>query len=407
MVKGRVMRTILRILVLCLGMGTLGVGQAHADLTYAPDTTPDGVSFILVKGSFSYNDELGEFSRLVRTHNASIVTFDSVGGNVAKAMELGRLIRSLGLATFQFRTQECASACSLAFMGGVFRYAEAGSIGVHKSSFRNSNLLSAEEAVSQVQELTAEVMIYMSEMGVDPSLLKLSLKYDSDDIRYLSRSEMEQYRVVTTDMTEVAHAPAEPAPAGTAPQAVPEPPSRLQAFPPAPPPPSSQIARGAREGQPTTPVARTGRVRHPKGRAPMKVAADGKAADVGILRNGTPLTILGDRDRWYRVRVGNITGYMHHTWVYVDQFESGPFDHRHVQIKSFDNLYDALTFAETSSLQVDVYLATNAWYAVTLRGTFEESRAKELLRILKGNKAIPSDSFVTYSNTYVGKVCCN
>jgi len=98
---------------------------------------------------------------------------------------------------------------------------------------------------------------------------------------------------------------------------------------------------------------------------------------------------------------------MHHTWVYVDQFESGPFDHRHVQIKSFDNLYDALTFAETSSLQVDVYLATNAWYAVTLRGTFEESRAKELLRILKGNKAIPSDSFVTYSNTYVRKVCCN
>ncbi|RWE17628.1 MAG: hypothetical protein EOS76_18390, partial [Mesorhizobium sp.] len=37
----------------------------------------------------------------------------------------------------------------------------------------------------------------MIEMGVDPALLQLSLQYDSNDIRYLSMSEMVKYKVVT------------------------------------------------------------------------------------------------------------------------------------------------------------------------------------------------------------------
>ncbi len=37
----------------------------------------------------------------------------------------------------------------------------------------------------------------MTEMGIDPSLLQLSLRYEKDDMRYLSKSEMQQYRVTT------------------------------------------------------------------------------------------------------------------------------------------------------------------------------------------------------------------
>ncbi|TIU42974.1 MAG: hypothetical protein E5W31_04780, partial [Mesorhizobium sp.] len=156
-----------------------------------------GLHYITASGDFAYQDDLSAFENLVRSSSATAVTFSSPGGNIQKAMELGRLIRRLGINTIQFRAVECASACSLAFLGGVIRYADPGSIGVHKSSFQGNVPLTTQEAVSAVQQITADVMTYMIEMGVDPALLQLSLQYDSNDIRYLSMSEMVKYRVVT------------------------------------------------------------------------------------------------------------------------------------------------------------------------------------------------------------------
>jgi hypothetical protein len=91
------------------------------------------------------------------------------------------------------------------------RFADPGAIGVHKSSFSNQGSLSAQEAVSAVQQITADVISYLLEMGVDPALLQLSLKYESDDIRYLSKSEMEQYRV-TTNQIDTGQPQASPQP---------------------------------------------------------------------------------------------------------------------------------------------------------------------------------------------------
>ena len=168
--------------------------DARADIRYLPDVSADGLRFVVVEGEFAASDDLSLFTNAVRANQATIVSFNSPGGNVYKAIELGRLIRKLGLSTVQVRGLECASACALAFLGGVSRGAQPGSIGVHKSSFSDDSL-SARDAVSAIQELTADVITYIVEMGCDPSLLRLALKYESDDIRYLSGSEMEQFRV--------------------------------------------------------------------------------------------------------------------------------------------------------------------------------------------------------------------
>jgi hypothetical protein len=175
---------------------TLTASAAYAGLSYDAGTTTDGYRFIIVSGEFDPADNLSRFTELVRSHQVEIVIFHSSGGNPLKAMELGRLIRRLGLHTVQSRGAECASACALAFLGGTFRIAEPGSIGVHKSSFDDAEKIDTDDAVSAVQELTAEMMTYISEMGADPELLQLAYRYESNDIRYLSRSEMELYGVI-------------------------------------------------------------------------------------------------------------------------------------------------------------------------------------------------------------------
>jgi hypothetical protein len=167
-------------------------------LEYRAETLADGTSFVLVSGPFLPDESLAPFTSAVIAAGAKLVTFDSPGGNIDTAIRLGRLIRASKLNTVQIRKMECASACSLAFVGGVLRSADPGSIGVHRSSFTPDASMSRDDAVAGIQAVTAEIIAYLSEMGVDPKLLAFSLKYDQSDIRYLSASEMAELHVTTS-----------------------------------------------------------------------------------------------------------------------------------------------------------------------------------------------------------------
>jgi hypothetical protein len=180
-------------------------------LEFQSQSAADGQNFVILSGEFKASDDLREIEATLRADRHALVSFNSPGGNVYKAMEVGRLIRKLNLSTAQPRYQECASACSLAFLGGVQRYAEPGAIGVHKSTFDQDIAMTAEEAVSAVQQCTADVITYISEMGADPGLLALAFSYDSTDIRYLSGSEMAQFGVTTEPSSEAASSPQAPA----------------------------------------------------------------------------------------------------------------------------------------------------------------------------------------------------
>ena len=162
----------------------------------------------------------------------------------------------------------CVGLCLGVFLGGSYRFAQPGSIGVHKSFFEETPSLSKDDAVRAIQELTAAVMSYMEEMGVDPALMRISLMYDSDDIRYLSKSEMEHYRVVSrTDP-----GPTPKLPDATTPYAptVPVPDRRLAL--PEDGGPNRNFPPGSAPWFETAPlpVPLSGRVQHPKGLAPLR-----------------------------------------------------------------------------------------------------------------------------------------
>jgi len=149
--------------------------------------------FIILRGSFESSDDPGKLAKAVRTSGATAIGFDSDGGNVIKAMEYGRIIRTLRLDTMQIRGSECASACALAFMGGVKRVANPGSIGVHQLFFPPDKKINSHAAVAATQWLTTEIMAYMTEMGINSQLIQLMLSIDADDIHYLTKNEMEGY----------------------------------------------------------------------------------------------------------------------------------------------------------------------------------------------------------------------
>ncbi|WP_245415276.1 hypothetical protein [Hoeflea marina] len=195
------MRLFLAFLGTFVGL-TAWISSTEAAVSIHQISVDGGANIIVIKGEFEFDDDSAVLAREVAASNAQIVTFDSNGGNIYAAMAFGRAIRSLGLKTVQIRSAECASACALAFVGGAMRTAEPGSIGVHRSSFSAASDIDGHSAVAAVQAATADIMLYLIEMGIDPTLLQLSLSVDSSDMRYLTASEMAVFRVTSSSPSE-------------------------------------------------------------------------------------------------------------------------------------------------------------------------------------------------------------
>jgi len=118
-------------------------------------------------------------------------------------MRLGRVIREHGLFTYVGHSDpsfskiypgKCYSACSLAFLGGIFRFSYGGSsYGVHRFySAPGGSSIDSDAA----QIISAAVIGYIQEMGINPSLFKLMTEAGSDEIRVLSSDEQSSLGVV-------------------------------------------------------------------------------------------------------------------------------------------------------------------------------------------------------------------
>jgi hypothetical protein len=144
------------------------------------------------------------------------IVFDSPGGNLAGGMALGRLIRLRKLDTLLaseyteeridksrpggYRTRivakdaVCASACSLAFIGGSVRALEDGAmLGVHQFSSATGTL---NESASQVT-VTA-LASYVTEMGVDRRMIDVASITSAKDIFWIEASDARKLRIDNT-----------------------------------------------------------------------------------------------------------------------------------------------------------------------------------------------------------------
>ncbi|MFF0919196.1 hypothetical protein ACFYE8_05770 [Rhizobium leguminosarum] len=208
---GRRMRKSLSFISMLLAFVALAQ-EGHAAISYQRLDGAPGKRGLAIKGVFEISDDLKTLVDEYEQFQPDYITFDSPGGNVIVAIEFGRTIRALNARTIQIRAAECASACAFAFAGGVQRFAEPGSIGVHRVSLSDDVAMDNKTAVSSVQSLTGEIIGYLTDMGVSPNLLQLSLSIDSDDIRYLTSAEMREWNINTPENMPPPPASAPPPP---------------------------------------------------------------------------------------------------------------------------------------------------------------------------------------------------
>jgi hypothetical protein len=127
------------------------------------------------------------------------IWLNSPGGNLFAGMQLGRVIRKHGASThiIDYRTLlpgECYSACSLAFLGGVFRFNDNGArYGVHRASLQGGPTPGDRD---RGPDLSGAIKDYIREMGVDARLFDLWVKAGPDEMYVLSQRQASELGVV-------------------------------------------------------------------------------------------------------------------------------------------------------------------------------------------------------------------
>ncbi len=131
---------------------------------------------------------------------------NSPGGSVVGGMELGRVIRKYQLrtdvaarkanssSTFDYDVGACYSSCTLAYVGGYFRFLHTGShFGIHRFAFTSPQANGTDLA----QVTSALIVEYLRSMDIDPDLFTLSTTAGPDQIYEPSREKLTTLNVVT------------------------------------------------------------------------------------------------------------------------------------------------------------------------------------------------------------------
>ncbi|MDO9367977.1 MAG: hypothetical protein Q7T68_05350 [Sphingopyxis sp.] len=151
---------------------------------------------------------------------ATYISFNSEGGNLGAAMKLGELLRQKRIGTVVDRANRCLSACAIAFLGGVFRSVDNGSmyepvpwddqgqLGYHSFGFAQDvgTILEPKEATEFAREVSTNTQItlgdlarYVAAMGADPIIIQLSAPYGPKDFLFLPVSRLDQLRILSRE----------------------------------------------------------------------------------------------------------------------------------------------------------------------------------------------------------------
>ena len=127
------------------------------------------------------------------------IWLDSKGGHVRASMELGRYIRSRQQGTFVTHDSVCASACVLAYVGGVSRFA-VGPMMIHSfysKEFEGTGNFA--QASKKYDDMAAEVEKYLKEMRITKNLLDQMMTIPHFQAKTLSFEEMEGLGLIGLD----------------------------------------------------------------------------------------------------------------------------------------------------------------------------------------------------------------
>lgn len=202
-----------------LGVGLASLGLLLAVAGPAPAATIDietsviddePVSFITIEGEIEFGDE-ARFADLAIGLPHGIVLLNSPGGNVHAGIEIGKAIRLKGFGTAVAGGHHCASACALAWLGGIQRMMSSDSaVGFH-AVYLDSDPDRLADSVGN-----ALVGAYLNSIGLAPQAIAYITEAQPREMRWLSFEDARAVgiEVISLDPPEALAEPGSTLPGG-------------------------------------------------------------------------------------------------------------------------------------------------------------------------------------------------
>lgn len=132
--------------------------------------------------------------------------FDSPGGSLIESLELGAYIAEIpAIVSAQVGSRElpnavCASACVYAYLAADYRYLPDGArIGIHQFGLYGTDL-DGQAGAALGQTLSGILSEYIRTHRAEPELFEAISLIQHDDILWVSRRDLEAWRVVTNNV---------------------------------------------------------------------------------------------------------------------------------------------------------------------------------------------------------------
>lgn len=114
----------------------------------------------------------------------------SNGGDIDTAMEMGRLLRKLGIFAVVGKNDQCLSACVFAFMGGERRVV-AGQLGIHRPFFPFTQ--DSPERPARFRHLQRTLKDYFEEMDFPASFYEAVMLVPPESMQVLAPADLKRF----------------------------------------------------------------------------------------------------------------------------------------------------------------------------------------------------------------------
>src|SRR5215813_2433952 len=176
---------------LCISIASIlfvTTSAVAATITVRPET-PDRPIVVVVEGSLAAFDE-DQFAAKTAPLSTAFVAFSSDGGSLVAGLRIGEAIRRKRFSTIVPDGRRCASACALAWLGGVERFiGTSGKISFHAAY----DAASDESGVG-----TAVVDAYLSKIGLPYEAVIYITQTASNEMTWLNMSDAAQRGIRVT-----------------------------------------------------------------------------------------------------------------------------------------------------------------------------------------------------------------
>jgi hypothetical protein len=176
-----------------------------------PDPSNDAMAFSLAEGRSGtlyavasgafFGGTADAFERFdeLNGRRIDVVVFDSPGGLVLEAIQLGRYLRERGIATLVPDEALCASACPLAYAGGVAREAGARAwIGVHRAYLDETQAAGDRQTgLGEGQQLAALCLEHLVDMGISAEAWIPALQTPWSQVYFFTGEELVKTKLAT------------------------------------------------------------------------------------------------------------------------------------------------------------------------------------------------------------------